>query len=164
MLNMAKEVAAMRRMTVDELRARYAEVFGEFTNGRHKEWLIKRIAWRMQANAEGDLSERARRRAEELANDADLRVTAPREPRAAAPSSETTKSLPTKIQSRSELLPGTMLLRQYKGQTIRVHVLQEAFEWEGERYRSLTAVVGAVTGKHWNGFHFFGFRNKAKAP
>ena len=58
-------------LTVDQLRAKYAVVFGEQTNGRHKQWLIKRIAWRMQANAEGDLSERARRRAMELANDAD---------------------------------------------------------------------------------------------
>ena len=53
MLNVDKEVAAMERMTVDQLRGKYAEVFGEPTNGRHKEWLIKRIAWRMQANAEG---------------------------------------------------------------------------------------------------------------
>ena len=54
MLNIAKEVAAMERMTVDGLRAKYAEVFGEPTNGRHKDWLVKRIIWRMQANAEGD--------------------------------------------------------------------------------------------------------------
>ena len=67
MLNIAKEVSAMERMTVDELRRKYAEVFGERTNGRHKQWLVKRIAWRMQANAEGDLSERARQRALELA-------------------------------------------------------------------------------------------------
>ena len=78
-LNVAKEVAAMERMTIDELRDKYAEVFGEATRSRHKQYLIKRIAWRMQANAEGGLSERALQRAMELANDADLRVTAPRE-------------------------------------------------------------------------------------
>lgn len=78
MLNIAKEVSAMERMTVDQLRSKYADVFGEQTNGRHKEWLIKRIAWRIQANAEGDLSERARRRAMELSNDADIRMTPPR--------------------------------------------------------------------------------------
>jgi hypothetical protein len=48
-LNVAKEVAAMERMTVDPLRARYAEVIGEGTNARNKQWLIKRIAWRLQA-------------------------------------------------------------------------------------------------------------------
>ena len=78
-LNVMKEVAAMRKMTVNQLRDKYADVFGEGTRARNKDWLTKRIAWRMQANAEGGLSERARRRAMELANDADLRVTAPKE-------------------------------------------------------------------------------------
>lgn len=73
-LNVDKELASLRRMSVGQLRVRYAEVFGEATRSRHKQWLIKRILWRMQALAEGDLSERARRRAVELANDADLRL------------------------------------------------------------------------------------------
>ncbi len=158
MLNINKEVAAMERMTVDQLRTKYAEVFGEATNGRHKEWLIKRIVWRMQANVEGDLSERARRRAMELANDADLRVTAPRQPKPTADAEERTKTVAMKIAGNYELLPGTVLTREYKGNTIRVRVLDDGFEHEGERYKSLTAVAKAVTGKHWNGFHFFGLR------
>ena len=71
-LNVGKELAALRRMSVGELRWRYGEVFGDTTNAKHKDWLVKRIIWRMQALAEGDLSERARRQAAELANDADL--------------------------------------------------------------------------------------------
>src|SRR3972149_11157512 len=78
-LNITQEVAAMRRMTTPELRAKWREVFGQESRSGHKEYLIKRIAWRLQALAEGDLSERARRRAEELAHDAEVRVTAPRE-------------------------------------------------------------------------------------
>ena len=61
MLNVAKELAALKRMTPAELREKYAEVFGEDSRSGHKEWLVKRIIWRMQANEEGDLSERARR-------------------------------------------------------------------------------------------------------
>ena len=76
-LNIAKEVAALGRMTVKQLRARYAEVFGEECRSRHKQLLVKRIAWRLQALTGGDLSERARMRAAELANDADLRLHAP---------------------------------------------------------------------------------------
>ena len=53
-LNVGKELAALNRLSVDALRARYAEVFGEPTNGRHKQWLIKRIIWRLQSLAEGD--------------------------------------------------------------------------------------------------------------
>jgi hypothetical protein len=158
MLNVAKEVAAMERMTVGQLRAKYADVFGEPTNGRNKRWLIKRIAWRLQANAEGTLSERARRRAMELANDADLRMTPPRE-RKPVPAAETQTVTVTKsVATPTNLLPGTVLHREYKGQTIRTTVLDDGFEYLGERYKSLSAVAKAVTGQHWNGRLFFGLR------
>jgi hypothetical protein len=157
MLNIAKEVAAMERMTVGQLRTKYADVFGEPTNGRNKRWLIKRIAWRMQANAEGDLSERARRRAMELANDADLRMTPPRERKASPEMEERTVAVATPVANK-ELLPGMALTRQYKGQTVRVMVLADGFEYLGERYKSLSAVAKAVTGQHWNGRLFFGLR------
>jgi hypothetical protein len=77
-VNMAKELAALDRLTVTQLRQKHIEVFGEQTRSGNKDWLRKRIAWRMQANTWGDLSERARQRAEELANDADLRTNAPK--------------------------------------------------------------------------------------
>jgi len=73
-LNAARELVALGRLTLKQLRARYVEVFGEETNADNKAWLVKRIAWRIQALAEGDLSERARRRAAELACDADLQL------------------------------------------------------------------------------------------
>lgn len=63
-VNIAKEVAALGRMTVKDLRAKHIEVFGKATRSGNKGWLRKRIAWRIQANASGDLSERARRRAD----------------------------------------------------------------------------------------------------
>ena len=58
--NLEKEVARFRQMTVIELRARYVELLGEPTGVTNKDWLCKRLAWRLQALAEGDLSERAR--------------------------------------------------------------------------------------------------------
>jgi hypothetical protein len=73
-----KEIEALRHMTVAQLKKKYAEVFGEETRSHHKHFLFRRIAWRIQATAEGGLSERARRRALEIANDADLRVRAPK--------------------------------------------------------------------------------------
>ena len=78
-LDVEREVAALERMTVGQLRERFGEVFGEQTNARHKQWLIKRIAWKMQANIEGDISERARRRAAELSKDVDMRTSAPKQ-------------------------------------------------------------------------------------
>ncbi|MCE2750580.1 MAG: DUF2924 domain-containing protein [Pirellula sp.] len=64
-----------------ELRGdRYAEVFGETTNARNKQWLLKKIIWRIQSIAEGDLSERARARAMEIVNDSDIRRRPPKAP------------------------------------------------------------------------------------
>lgn len=78
-LDIVHEVKVLKTMTVGELREKYREVFGEESRSWNKPFLWKRIAWRLQALAEGDLSERARRRAEELANDADLRIRPPKE-------------------------------------------------------------------------------------
>lgn len=105
-MNIARKVTVMAGMTVDQLRTKYAEVFGEPCRSRHKQWLIKRIAWRMQANEEGDLSERARRRATELANDADLRLTPPREPKATVGAAERTKTVSTDVRATTTAAAG----------------------------------------------------------
>jgi hypothetical protein len=154
-LNIAKEVAAMRRMTMNELRGRYAETFGERTNANNRVWLIRRIAWRLQAQAEGDLSERARRRAEELANDADLRLSPPKTPTEPVAAERTTTSV-LSFNGDSRLPPpGTVIVRPYKGENLEVMVLADGFEFEGQTYRSLSAVAKAITGQHCNGFAFF---------
>src|ERR1039458_2699202 len=75
---MRKQIDELSRMTVGQLRQKYLGVFGEESRSNHKQFLFRRIAWRIQALAEGGLSERARRRALEIANDADLRVRAPK--------------------------------------------------------------------------------------
>ena len=76
--NVAKEVATLGHMTASELRDRYHEVFGEHTNARNKQWLINRIAWKLQANAEADISERARRLAHKIAMETDTKTGLPR--------------------------------------------------------------------------------------
>lgn len=154
------QVAVLKRMTVTELRSRYLEVFGEQTRSGNKDFLWKRIAWRIQALAEGDLTERARRRAEELANDADLRIRRPPD-RPEPPGESTTRPAPITFSDDAGLpMPGTILTRQYKGQTIRVMVLNDGFEYLGEVYRSLSAIAEVVTGSHWSGNLFFGVKGR----
>jgi len=51
---------------------------------------------------------------------------------------------------------GDLLSRSYKGRAITVRVLESGFEYEGRRFRSLSAIARAVTGAHWNGLLFFG--------
>lgn len=156
-LCITKEVAALKRMTVGQLQEKYAETFGEQTRGRHKQWLVKRIAWRMQANEEGDLSERARQRAAELANDADLRLTAPKTlPINSGAGSRTTNGTVRRGIDTRLPMPGTVITRDYKGETLEVNVLDDGFEHEGDFYKSLSALAKAITGSHVNGFAFFG--------
>ncbi len=154
-VNVAKEVVALQSMTVAQLKRRFVEVFGEATNANHKEWLIKRIAWRLQANAEGDLSERARKRAAELANDADVRLNSPKE-KQPAPKVEVGPKQTVDLRGQRRLPPpGVILVREYKGRRIEVRVLAEGFEYAGEKYKSLSAVAKAATGQHINGYLFF---------
>src|SRR5438270_3418567 len=148
-------IAALQRLTMHELRLRYAELFGETTAVKNRTWLLRRVAWRLQCLAEGDLSERARQRATELANDADLRTTLPRAERL-APAPECIQPLPMASRPDPRLpMPGSILTRDYKGQTLQVEVLAESFAYAGQSYKSLSAVAKAVTGAHCNGFWFF---------
>jgi len=155
------EIRALREMCVSELHAKYREVFGEEPRSRNKDFLWRRIAWRIQALELGDLSERARQRAAELARDADVRVRAPR---GAFESDDPGALARTHLHafqgSHDDRLPvpGTVLTRVYHGNTIRVTVLDRGFEHEGRVYRSLTALTQEITGAHWNGFQFFGLR------
>jgi hypothetical protein len=160
-IDVGKEVAALGRLTAGALRDKYAEVFGEATTTGNKTWLVRRIAWRLQALAEGDLSERAKARAGELARDADLRVIPPRETTEAAPArAVVTKDAGFAADARLPP-PGSVITRKYKGTVVQVKVLRDGFEYAGAVYPSLSAVAKAVTGSHCNGFLFFKLTTEA---
>jgi Protein of unknown function (DUF2924) len=164
-VNVAREVAALQRMTPKQLREKYAAVFGEATATGNRTWLVRRIAWRLQALAEGDLSDRARARAAELARDADLRTTAPKHravPAAGAASRTVTREAGFAGDGRLPP-PGGVISRKYKGSVVQVKVLAGGFEYAGEVYASLSAVAKAVTGSHCNGYLFFRLTGKGSA-
>jgi hypothetical protein len=167
-VNVAREVAALQRLTTKQLRHKFAEVFGDGTNANNRTWLVRRIAWRLQCLAEGGLSDRARERAAELACDADLRLNPPLAPTPAAePAAVVTGRTVTRGvgpgPDRRLPPPGTVLARPYKGGTVRVTVLADGFEFEGAVYGSLSAAAKAATGTHCNGFAFFGLPAKGGA-
>jgi hypothetical protein len=160
-LDLGAELAALRRLNAPQLRQRFAELFGEATHTGNRTWLIKRLAWRLQALAEGDLSERARQRATQLANDADLRLNPPRAQTPAAP----VEPLPVPAPADRRLPPpGTLLTRLYKGRQLQVQVLTDGFAYDGRVYQSLSAVAKAITGSHTNGFLFFRLYNSKGQP
>lgn len=158
-LNINKEVREMEKRSVRELRQQYAEVFGESTNAANKPWLIKRIAWRLQSNIEGDISQRARERATEIANDADVRMSPPPDcpqhhPKASPADRIKTQKVEFSLDDRLPT-PGTILNREYKGVVHQVRVRANGFEYDGSVYKSLTAVAKVITGQHCSGFTFF---------
>jgi hypothetical protein len=152
-LDIDKEMAALERMTAGQLAERFAELFGEQTHSRHRTYLIRKILWKLQTREAGGLSERAVKRAKELAKDAELRVMPPAELES-RPVAEVVTTVPI-TRDRRLPLPGAALIREYKGQRIEVTVLPDGFEYEGERYRTLSAVARKITGTHVNGFRFF---------
>lgn len=155
-LNIAKEIAALKNLTVGQLRVRYEEVFGEATRAGNKDFLFKRIIWRLQSLAEGDLSERARKRAAEIARDADIRMTIPRPPKTMPGAGMRTIAAPAPLGDDRLPIPGTVLTRTYCGRAYEVTVLLKGFDYDGEVYRTLSAIAKKITGKHWNGYLFFG--------
>jgi hypothetical protein len=143
------------------LHLRYTELFGEAPRSRNRVFLIRRIAWRLQANAHGDLSERARRRALEIAHDADLRLLPPDH-------SERRQNAQRQLAEdnrwdRRIPLPGTVLTRLFQGRTIQVKVLPHGFEYDHQWFRSLSGIAEQITGTRWNGFVFFGLKRRPQS-
>ena len=166
-MNIEKEVAQLRRMSVGALRDKYVEVYGEENRSRNRDYLVRRIVWKMQANAFGGLTDRAMARAVELARDSELRRTPPPELQAAAeadPSRTVVREADPELREANAdarlPVPGACLRRRFNGRDIVVLVRPRGFEWEGQIYRTLSGVAKAVTGSHWNGYHFFRLRPK----
>ena len=161
-MNIEKEKARLQKMTVKQLRQKYAEVFAEPSRSGNKEWHIKKILWGLQMQQEGDISLRARKKAEEIARMSDIRTTAPK-PKTKPTESTNTVTIPVRFSQDSHLpMPGTIITRNYKGEVIEVTVLPDGFLFEGEKYRSLSSIAKIITGSHCNGFAFFNLARKEK--
>jgi hypothetical protein len=151
----AAEIEAMRSLPVKELRRRYHELFGWETRSSNKPFLFRRIAWRLQVIAAGDITERVRKRALALANDADLKIRPDR----------SFRNYSIEQKPRDWRLPsaGTVLRREWEGQRIEVTVQEDDFEYQGRRYPSLSTIATKVTGVRWNGFVFFELARRKEA-
>jgi Protein of unknown function (DUF2924) len=154
------EIEQLCNATTAQLRQRYRELFGEDPGCVRKPRLFRRLAWRLQALADGTLSEPARQHALAIAQDADLRIQPPPEFLEQIETSlGTSWSNPVRPDRRVPP-PGTVLTRRFRDRTILVKVLPSGFEYEGQRYRSLSAIACHVTGTRWNGLLFFGLTDR----
>ncbi|WP_426747390.1 DUF2924 domain-containing protein [Myxococcus faecalis] len=161
-----QQVAALATMPVPELAAKYLELYGEPTRSRNRDYLKKRLAFRIQELAEGGLSPRAVARIAELGDKlperwrmrqvAETRASAPPPPPPAPVDGRTAA-----VNGRDARLPkpGTVLTRVFKGTQHRVTVREGGIEYEGQLHRSLSSVAKLITGTAWNGFTFFGIKD-----
>jgi hypothetical protein len=158
----SRTIQQLPRLTVAVLKIKYQEVFGEDAKIPHKQYLVRRIAWRLQAEAQGDLTERARFRIAQIADVADLSRHAPKVLRAEPPVSTVPAPFDIWRRQRDCRLPdtGTVLRRRYQGREVVATVLAEGFEYESKVYRSLSAIAREITGTQWNGWLFFGLTER----
>ncbi len=126
------QIAALAALDLRDLRSTWAERYGDPPALRSAPLLRQLLAWRLQAAAHGDLDRATRRQ------------------------------LQRKGSGEAEGLHlgiGARLTRVWKGRTHEVIVEPEGFSWEGQTYRSLSAVATAIAGSRWNGPRFFGLRS-----
>lgn len=155
-------VEDLRGLTVAALKIKYRELLGEESKSSNKQFLFRRVAWQLQARAEGNLSERARRRATAIADDRDLRTRAPQafvHP-PSQPATGSTVYLAGPQRDYRLPKPGTLLIRRFQGGEISVKVLDDGFEYQSRHYRSLSAIAREVTSTRWNGLLFFGLTER----
>ena len=158
--SIAVQIRDLRQMTVAQLQEKHLELYGAETRSRHKDQLFKRLAWRIQELEYGGLSERAKRRALEIANDLDARIHPPRRSNASAEAAH--EVLPVRTgQSGPQPSPGTILTREYRGEVHQVTVLEQGCEYNGKVYRSLSGIAKEITGTQWNGKVFFGLKPRS---
>ncbi|HBK79174.1 MAG TPA: DUF2924 domain-containing protein [Nitrospinae bacterium] len=110
-----------------------------------RDLLMRAVAYQIQERALGGLDQKTKRRLRTLAR-----------------TLETDGRLP--ISSGPSLKPGAKLIREWHGKTYRVAVLEDGFEFDGERYRSLSRIAQEITGAHWSGRRFFGLAKKEQSP
>ena len=153
-----ERIAQFKAMTVSQLREEWVRYYGEETRTRNRDYLWKRLAWRIQELEFGGLSDAAKARIEEINRDNPW--VRHQIPRGFAATLETVGPAPRR-DSRLPA-PGSTLARRYKDQDVRVTVLADGFEWDGRRFDSLSEAAFAVTGSKWNGWLFFGLTKRTR--
>jgi len=147
-----RQIAELETLPAGQLEDRWRALFGSDPPACQRRFLVKRLAYRIQELAYGGLSEAARTRMEEIAQEAGFDEEA---------------SLPgrgRRASARKRELPvaGTRLVRLWDDRRYEVTVTVTGFEFEGRPYRSLSAIANTITGGHWNGRVFFGLGTAAK--
>ncbi|MBI4902871.1 MAG: DUF2924 domain-containing protein [Acidobacteria bacterium] len=163
-IDMPAEIRSLAAMTVEQLQQRYVDLFGERSRTPHRQYLFRKIAWHLQARISGGLSEETRQVALGIAREAELRTRIAQNAsrrRGGIPLDRTVTTSIAQTHDARLPMPGALLMKEFKGRTIVVKVLDEGFEYEDQRFSSLSAIAREISGTKWNGFNFFGLNKEA---
>jgi hypothetical protein len=140
------QLAAMQKLSVIELKAKWETLLGTPAPNNARAFLELRIGYRIQELTYGGLTRETRRVLDLLADEVEGKISR--------------KSM---VADPRNPVVGTRLVREWDGAEHTVTVLRDGYEWQGRKFRSLSAVAKAITGTNWNGFRFFGMREKKRA-
>ena len=135
------QLAALKRMTVVELKTKWESLFGAPAPNNSRSYLELRLGYRIQELTLGGLSRETRRTLDLLADEIDGKIGR--------------KAI---IADSRNPVVGTRLVREWDGAEHTVTVMKDGFDWQGRKFKSLSAVAKAITGTQWNGYRFFGLR------
>ena len=138
-------LAALKRMSVRELKAEWQSLYGEAAPNNSRVFLEIRLGYRLQELTYGGIDRETRRMLDLLADEVEglprrkSQIADPRNP-----------------------VVGTRLIRNWDGVAHTVTVLKDGFDWQGRKFKSLSAIAREITGTRWNGYRFFGLRERKR--
>ena len=138
-------LAALKSMSVNDLKAEWQALFNAPAPNNSRTFLESRLAYRIQELTYGGPDKQTRRLLDLLADEV-----------------EGTLTRKAQIADPRNPVVGTKLIREWDGTAHTVTVLKDGFDWGGQRYKSLSAVARAITGTRWNGYRFFGLRERKR--
>ena len=138
-------LTALKRMSVRELKAEWKSLYGDAAPNNSRIFLEIRLGYRIQELTYGGLDRETRRMLDLLADEVEglsrrrSQIADPRNP-----------------------VVGTRLIRDWDGVAHTVTVLNDGFDWQGRKFKSLSAIAREITGTRWNGYRFFGLRERKR--
>jgi hypothetical protein len=145
-----RQIAGLKELSHDELKQMYRSLHGSESPATNRDFLTKRIAFRIQEVAYGGLSQSAHEKMD----------------KALARHGYDENGMPAARAGKPERLKdtpviGSKLVREWNGRRYEVTTLRDGFEYEGRKFRSLSAIAKAITGTHWSGRAFFGLAGRS---
>ena len=139
-----RQLATLETLSLEQLHEQWRDLYGGEPPHYKRQFLIKRLAYRIQELFYGGLSESAQTRLRQVAQD--------------DPVARVDRWVSGNPQGKADILPGTRFVRIWKDRRHEVLAHENGFEYDGRIFRSLSAVAREITGTRWNGRLFFGLK------